>query len=207
MPILNPGRPTAQPVDGEPHTIDNRGSIGSQFGDNNRQIFYVYGNQTWSNKVAPPPLVSVSGEVDSPYRGLGAFDEQDAPFFFGREEAATKVLGLMSEHVHGSGLIAVSGVSGAGKSRFCKRVCCRGFAVLGWRTYLRLRAGHACSSPQALTHWVSSRWWWRSWPESTRIAFGAGLTLIPPGSRSRCGRPRGHNQAVRRRRRPGGQPG
>ena len=113
---LNPGRPTAQPVDGEPHTIDNRGSIGSQFGDNNRQIFYVYGNQTWSNKVAPPPLVSVSGEVDSPYRGLGAFDEQDAPFFFGREEAATKVLGLMSEHLHGSGLIAVSGVSGAGKS-------------------------------------------------------------------------------------------
>jgi hypothetical protein len=120
---LNPGRPTAQPVDGEPHTIDNRGSIGSQFGDNNRQIFYVYGNQTWSNKVAPPPLVSVSGEVDSPYRGLGAFDEQDAPFFFGREEAATKVLRLMSEHVHGSGLIAVSGVSGAGKSSLFASGC------------------------------------------------------------------------------------
>lgn len=113
---LNPGRPAAQPADGEPYTIDNRGSIGSQFGYNNRQIFYVYGNQAWSNKVAPPPLVSVSGEVDSPYCGLGAFDEQDAPFFFRREEDATKVLGLMSEHLHGSGLVVVSGVSGAGKS-------------------------------------------------------------------------------------------
>ena len=113
---LNPGRPATEPADGEPRTIDNRGSIGSQFGDNNRQVFYVYGNQTWSNKVAPPPLVSVSGEVDSPYRGLGAFDEQDAPFFFGREEAATKVLELMSEHLQGSGLVVVSGVSGAGKS-------------------------------------------------------------------------------------------
>jgi WD40 repeat protein len=50
------------------------------------------------------------------YRGLGAFDEQDAPFFFGREEAATKVLGLMSEHLYGGGLVVVSGVSGAGKS-------------------------------------------------------------------------------------------
>jgi WD40 repeat protein len=108
--------PAPRQGDGDPPSVDNRGSIGSQFGDHNRQIFYIYGNQTWSNKVAAPPLISVSGEVDSPYRGLGAFDEADAPYFFGRQNAATELLERMSEHVHGSGLVVVSGVSGAGKS-------------------------------------------------------------------------------------------
>jgi WD40 repeat protein len=108
--------PAPRQGDGDAPAIDNRGSIGSQFGDHNRQIFYIYGNQTWSNKVAAPPLISVSGAVDSPYRGLGAFDEADAPYFFGRQKAATEVLERMSAHVHGSGLVVVSGVSGAGKS-------------------------------------------------------------------------------------------
>jgi WD40 repeat protein/transcriptional regulator with XRE-family HTH domain len=51
-----------------------------------------------------------------PYRGLSAFREQDAGLFFGREEAAARVLELMSAALGGSGLIVVSGVSGAGKS-------------------------------------------------------------------------------------------
>ena len=54
--------------------------------------------------------------VDSPYRGLNAFEERDAPFFFGREAAATQVLARMSRQIDGSGLLVVSGVSGAGKS-------------------------------------------------------------------------------------------
>ena len=66
--------------------------------------------------MAPPPLVSVSGVVDSPYRGLGAFEEEDAAFFFGREEVATQLLERMSRLVAGPGLLVVSGVSGAGKS-------------------------------------------------------------------------------------------
>jgi WD40 repeat protein len=115
-PVASIQAPAPRQGNGDPPAIDNRGSIGSQFGDHNRQIFYIYGNQTWSNKVAAPPLISVSGEVDSPYRGLGAFDEADAPYFFGRQKAATEVLQRMSEHVHGSGLVVVSGVSGAGKS-------------------------------------------------------------------------------------------
>jgi WD40 repeat protein len=132
---LNVGRPAAEPADGESPAIDNRGSVGSQFGDHNRQIIYVYGTPARSNKVAPPPMVGVSGEVDSPYRGLAAFGEQDAAFFFGREEAATKVLELMSKHVHGSGLVVVSGVSGAGKSSLLQagvlpRFCGAGLANL-----------------------------------------------------------------------------
>jgi WD40 repeat protein/transcriptional regulator with XRE-family HTH domain len=52
----------------------------------------------------------------SPYRGLAAFGEADAAFFFGREAAAAQVLERMSRLLAGTGLLMVSGVSGAGKS-------------------------------------------------------------------------------------------
>jgi transcriptional regulator with XRE-family HTH domain len=52
----------------------------------------------------------------SPYRGLAAFEEQDAAFFFGREAATAQVLDRMSRHLAATGLLMVSGVSGAGKS-------------------------------------------------------------------------------------------
>jgi WD40 repeat protein/transcriptional regulator with XRE-family HTH domain len=52
----------------------------------------------------------------SPYRGLAVFGEQDAAFFFGREAATAQVLDRMSRHLAGTGLLVVSGVSGAGKS-------------------------------------------------------------------------------------------
>ena len=71
---------------------------------------------TWTDMAAPPPLVTVSGAIDSPYRGLNAFDERDAAFFFGRDAATTAVLDRMSQRLDGSGLLVVSGVSGAGKS-------------------------------------------------------------------------------------------
>jgi WD40 repeat protein/transcriptional regulator with XRE-family HTH domain len=61
-----------------------------------------------------PPL---PGAVTaSPYRGLAAFEEQDAGFFFGRETATTQVLDRMWRHLEGTGLLVVSGASGAGKS-------------------------------------------------------------------------------------------
>jgi len=52
----------------------------------------------------------------SPYRGLAAFGEQDAAFFFGREAAASALLDRMSRLLAGTGLLVVSGASGAGKS-------------------------------------------------------------------------------------------
>ena len=57
-----------------------------------------------------------TGEKVTPYRGLDAFEEQDAAFFFGREAATTELLERMSGHLQGAGLLIVSGVSGAGKS-------------------------------------------------------------------------------------------
>jgi len=61
---------------------------------------------------APRPL----GVAGSPYRGLKAFEEQDAEFFFGREAVTVEVLDRMSRLLGGAGLLVVSGVSGAGKS-------------------------------------------------------------------------------------------
>ena len=98
------------------YSVDARGGMGVQVGEGNTQIIYTYNRLTWTDGVAPPPLVSVSGVVDSPYRGLGAFEEQDAAFFFGRDTAITELLGRMSRYLQGSGLLVVSGVSGAGKS-------------------------------------------------------------------------------------------
>ena len=98
------------------YSVDARGGMGVQVGEGNTQIIYTYNRLTWTDGVAPPPLASVSGVIDSPYRGLSAFEEQDAAFFFGREEAATQLLDRMSRLLEGPGLLVVSGVSGAGKS-------------------------------------------------------------------------------------------
>src|SRR5262249_62224269 len=52
----------------------------------------------------------------SPYRGLAAFEEPDAKWFFGREAAAAALLDRLSRLLAGTGLLVVSGASGAGKS-------------------------------------------------------------------------------------------
>jgi class 3 adenylate cyclase len=71
-------------------------------------------------QLAAPGLdtrASLLGAVTgSPYRGLAAFGEQDAALFFGREGATGQVLDRMSRQLAGTGLLMVSGVSGAGKS-------------------------------------------------------------------------------------------
>jgi WD40 repeat protein len=88
-----------------------------QVGEGNVQIVYSYGGLTSTDGVALPPLASVSGMVASPYRGLGAFEERDAVFFFGREDATEEVLRRMSHaSAAGPGVVVVSGASGAGKS-------------------------------------------------------------------------------------------
>jgi WD40 repeat protein len=98
------------------YSVDARGAMGVQVGAGSTQIIYTNNWLTWTDGVTPPPLVSVSGAVDSPYRGLSAFGERDAPFFFGRDAATAQVLARMSQLQAGAGLLVVSGVSGAGKS-------------------------------------------------------------------------------------------
>ena len=74
----------------------------------------------------------------SPYRGLAAFEEQDAGLFFGREAATAQVLDRMSQHLAGVGLLVVSGVSGAGKS-----------SLLRAGVLPRIRAAGLASAPGA----------------------------------------------------------
>src|SRR6516225_7611379 len=77
----------------------------------------------------------------SPYRGLAAFDQQDAGLFFGREAATAQVLERMSRCLAGAGLLVVSGVSGAGKS-----------SLLRAGVLPRIRAGGLAAAP-------GSAWW------------------------------------------------
>ncbi|WP_460699711.1 nSTAND1 domain-containing NTPase [Nocardia thraciensis] len=95
--------------------VDARGAQGVVVGDGNTQIIYNY-RRTWSDDVAPAPLIDVRGDVESPYRGLGRFTERDAPFFFGRDIAIDAVLQRLTHLISRPGLLIVSGVSGAGKS-------------------------------------------------------------------------------------------
>ena len=112
------GAPPAQEAgNGGQYHVDAEGALGVQVGEGNTQIIYAYGRQTWADEIAPPPLATVSGVVDSPYRGLNTFEEHDAAFFYGREAAATQVLVRMSRQIDGgAGLLVISGASGAGKS-------------------------------------------------------------------------------------------
>lgn len=96
-------------------SVDARAARGVQVGDRNTQVIYSY-HGTWTDGVAPAPLIGIAGEVESPYRGLGWFTERDAPFFFGRESATDEVLQRLARQVHEPGILMVSGVSGAGKS-------------------------------------------------------------------------------------------
>ncbi|WP_194908954.1 nSTAND1 domain-containing NTPase [Catenulispora rubra] len=65
---------------------------------------------------ASRPSAVATAMTESPYRGLAAFEEQDADFYFGRNEAVGQVLRRMSHCLSSSGLLMVSGVSGVGKS-------------------------------------------------------------------------------------------
>ncbi|GAB2734699.1 nSTAND1 domain-containing NTPase [Kitasatospora kifunensis] len=117
----------------------------SVFGDGNTQynVQIHYGANTWADRPAAAPLAGIAGEIESPYRGLTAFEEWDSPFFFGRDGAAADVLDRMTQRAaDGGGLLMVSGVSGAGKS-----------SLLRAGVLPRLRAAGLDGEPQA-----------RSWP-------------------------------------------
>lgn len=109
------GPERASEGDGRP--IDLRGSSGVQVGEGNTQIIYSYGSVTVEDGVAPLPLTTISGSVESPYRGLSSYREQDAPFYFGREHDIDRVLDALGAcATRDQAVFVVSGLSGAGKS-------------------------------------------------------------------------------------------
>jgi hypothetical protein len=94
-----------------------------QVGEGNTQIIasyntnYTIGRDPRANGVAPFPLADDNGaSAGPPYRGLAPFGEQDALFFFGREQATAQILECVAGLLSRPGLLMVSGAPGAGKS-------------------------------------------------------------------------------------------
>ncbi len=97
------------------YSVDARNAAAVQVGDGSTQINYNYQGVPWPG-TPRAPQVGWAGPVESPYRGLSAYGERDAAFFFGREPAATEIIERMSRRLEGPGLVVLSGVSGVGKS-------------------------------------------------------------------------------------------
>jgi WD40 repeat protein len=102
--------------EGGERVVEVRDSTGVVVGDGNTQINYTYNALAVTGGVAPPPLVSVHGVVESPYRGLNPFEDGEEAFFFGRGAAAAEIATLITGKLTAPGLVMVSGESGAGKS-------------------------------------------------------------------------------------------
>ena len=64
------------------------------------------------NRLAPPITWQSSGKVKSPFKGLAAFEEEDADNFYGREDTIDRVAELVSQEP----LVPIVGASGSGKS-------------------------------------------------------------------------------------------
>jgi WD40 repeat protein/class 3 adenylate cyclase len=61
---------------------------------------------------SPAGAVAARAAESCPYKGLGAFDEMDSSYFFGREQ----LIGELAAKTVGTGLLGVVGPSGSGKS-------------------------------------------------------------------------------------------
>ena len=83
----------------------------------------------------PVTILKVVAETANPYKGLRAFDEADAPDFFGREALIEQLITRLSEKVPGARFLAVVGPSGSGKSSVVRAglvPALRAGALSGW---------------------------------------------------------------------------
>lgn len=104
-----------------PDVVSIRDSQGIQIGDRTTQINYNSATFVTPDGIATRSTSrTVTGYIESPYRGLSAFDEQHALFFFGRKAAADDILRRLGDRLANPGILVVSGVSGAGKSSLLK---------------------------------------------------------------------------------------
>ncbi|MFE9328373.1 hypothetical protein ACIHDR_46875 [Nocardia sp. NPDC052278] len=139
MDVDDVGHESTNAVAGAQPTMDLRGAQGVAVGNFNTLYIYNY-RGTWTDAVAPSPLIDVRGDVESPYRGLGSFTECDAGLFFGRDAAIAAVLQRLSHCARQPSILMVSGVSGAGKS-----------SLLRAGVLPRIRGGGLAGAPQAHT--------------------------------------------------------
>jgi WD40 repeat protein len=100
---------------GEP-SINVSNTQGILIGKDGRQTNFITVIQADADESSARHGVTFSGKVDSPYQGLASFSEEEAAFFFGREEAGAEILKRLSGLQAEPALLVVSGESGAGKS-------------------------------------------------------------------------------------------
>ena len=125
-----PGRIVGE--DGE-RVVEIRDSAGVIIGDGNTQINYTYNALAVTGGVAPPPMISVSGVVESPYRGLNAYEDGEEAFFFGRDTVTSEILKRLTSRLPEPGILVVSGVSGAGSLLCCGLGWCPGCERHRWQ--------------------------------------------------------------------------
>ncbi len=64
----------------------------------------------------PPGPAPAGADAVCPYRGLEAYDVDDARYFFGREALTTQLVTRLADQLPGAGTLVVVGPSGSGKS-------------------------------------------------------------------------------------------
>jgi hypothetical protein len=80
-------------------SVDARQAEGVAIGEHITQINHYYGpGPTWSDGVVARSLVDISGRVESPYRGLSAFEERDAAFFLAAARLRTRSCSACQTH-------------------------------------------------------------------------------------------------------------
>lgn len=80
-----------------------------------------------------------SSQVPRPYRGLDAFTEADAGWFYGREEISDRIVDKVAERIRdGGGPLLVVGVSGAGKSSLLQAGVIPGLRSRGFEPILMM---------------------------------------------------------------------
>lgn len=111
FPVLLPG--VAEPFDPNrlPHFLRARTWVDFRAGRDDRKALQHLINAIKGVPFGPDTPVVRDRDV-APYRGLRAFGEEDAPFFFGRDSEVQRLL----EKLKSDAFLAVLGPSGSGKS-------------------------------------------------------------------------------------------
>lgn len=87
--------------------------LGVNPSEQTQHLYDLLRQGSWPPAEAQPVIGAARKLGECPYRGLSAFQEKDAPFFFGREEFTAR----LAEDLQGpTNTIAVVGASGSGKS-------------------------------------------------------------------------------------------
>ena len=100
------------------------------------EYLFPIGNFNPNNLETAPPL----DEATNPYRGLASFDEKDRDLFFGRKQAIEDFYRGFKSHQK-SGLTAVLGASGTGKSSLVKAGLLPRLREDGWYVVPPFRPG------------------------------------------------------------------